>query len=219
MWIKIKKLILDVLFPKFCFGCKKEGNYLCQDCQTLLEISGFHRNYPTHNLDDLYFAADHKNPLIKRLIRYFRYEPFIKELGKPLSFLIVAHLQLADNEPDFSSFILIPVPLYKKRLKWRGFNQAKELGKELANFLKIPLMSDNLIKIKETLCQADLSSVEERKENVKDVFLYLNPEKIKGKGILLVDDIYATGSTIEECARVLRKAGAKKIIGIVVARE
>jgi len=217
MWIKIKDLILDILFPKFCFNCQKEGDYLCQDCQALLEISGFHRYSSSPNLNDLYWACDYKNPLIKKLIQYFKYEPFVKELSKTLSSLITAHLQLMDERPDFSDFDIIPVPLHKKRLKWRGFNQAEELAKELANFFKNPLMPTNLIRIKETLCQTELSN-EERKENIKNVFLCQNPEKIKGQKILLVDDVYTTGSTMTECARVLREAGAKKIIGLVVAR-
>ncbi|MDP2966932.1 MAG: ComF family protein [bacterium] len=229
MWIKIKNLILDILFPKFCFNCEKEGDYLCQDCQELLEISGFHRNYSTQNLDDLYFAVDYKNPLIKKLIQHFKYEPFVKKLAKSLSYLIITHFQLMDNKPNFlpqaqaqrasngADFILIPVPLDKKRLRWRGFNQAEELSKELAKFLKIPLIPNSLTKIKETFPQIKLSD-QERKENVRGVFLIKDRELIKNKNILLVDDVYTTGATMEECAMVLKKAGAKKIIGVVVAR-
>jgi len=229
MWIKIKNLILDILFPKFCFNCEKEGDYLCQDCQELLEISGFHRNYSTQNLDDLYFAVDYKNPLIKKLIQRFKYEPFVKELAKSLSCLIITHFQLMDNKPNFlpqaldqrasngADFILIPVPLDKKRLRWRGFNQAEELSKELAKFLKIPLIPNCLTKIKETFPQIKLSD-QERKENVRGVFLIKDRELIKNKNILLVDDVYTTGATMEECAIVLKKAGTKKIIGVVVAR-
>jgi ComF family protein len=245
MCIKIKNLILDILFPKFCFNCEKEGDYLCQDCQELLEISGFHQNYSTQNLDDLYFAVDYKNPLIKKLIQRFKYEPFVKELAKPLSYLIITHFQLMDNKPNFlpqperqrrveknehvlreaqaprasngADFILIPVPLDKKRLRWRGFNQAEELSKELDGFFRVPLILNCLIKIKETFPQIKLSD-KERKENVRGVFLIKDRELIKNKNILLVDDVYTTGATMEECAIVLKKAGTKKIIGVVVAR-
>jgi ComF family protein len=111
----------------------------------------------------------------------------------------------------------MPVPLGKRRLKWRGFKQAEELAKELSSFLKIPLVSDCLIKIKETLPQVELSE-KEREENIKGVFKIKNDEKILGKKILLVDDVYTTGSTMKECARILKRAGAKEIIGIVIAR-
>ena len=206
MWIKAKNFILDVLFPKTCFNCKGEVDYLCQDCQALLDVSGFHRPLFSQNIDDLYWACDYKNPLIAKLIRNFKHEPFVRELSKTLCSLIVAHLQLADNKPDFSEFILIPVPLDKKRLRWRGFNQAEELGRELADFLKIPLASANLTRVKET------------KEGVENAFICQYPEKIKEQKILLVDDFYLTGSTMAECAKALKKAGAKKIIGIAVAR-
>ena len=209
MWIKIKNLILDLLFPRVCINCQKEGEYLCQDCQAMLEISGFHKKYSTQNLDDLYFVADFKNSLIKNLINLFKKEPFVKELGKTLSSLILAHFQLMDNKPEFypdqkretrsTRFAIIPVPLAKKKLKWRGFNQAEKLAENLAVFLKISLLPNGLVKIKET-------------------FSLGNKTLVKEKNILLVDDVYQTGSTMEKCAEILKKAGAKKIIGIVVVR-
>ena len=226
---KIGSFILDLFFPKICFGCQKEGEYLCQDCKAILGISGFHQTpnqnlrfstgqeFQTGNLSDLYWAVEYKNPLIKNLIQKFKYEPFVKELREPLSFLIIDHFQLMDNPPNFADFLLMPVPLEKKKLKWRGFNQAQEIGRNLSKFFNIPLLNDILIKIKETLPQAELSE-KERKENIKGVFMIRNQKKVLGKKILLVDDVYTTGATMEECARVLRKAGAKEIIGLVIAR-
>jgi len=200
MWTKTKNLILDILFPKFCFSCKREGSYLCQDCQSMLDISGFHRSYRGKNLDDLYFSVNYRNPLVKKLIQSFKQEPFIKELKEPLSLLIISHFQLMDNRPDFKDFSLIPVPLNEKRLKWRGFNQSEELAKELQKFFNIPLITNCLARTKKGLV-------------IKD------KEIIKDKNILLVDDFFLTGSTMEECAKTLKEAQARKVIGIVVARE
>jgi len=200
MWTKAKNFILDILFPKFCFSCKREGSYLCQDCQSLLDVSGFHDNYRGKNLDDLYFSLNYKNHLVKKLIQSFKQEPFVKELAEPLSFLIISHFQLMDNQPDFRDFSLISVPLDQKRLKWRGFNQAEELAKELQKFFNIPLFGNCLIKMKEG-------------------FLIKNRGIIKDKNILLVDDFFSTGSTMEECAKALKEAKARKVIGIVIARE
>jgi len=220
---KISNGVLDLFFPKICFGCQKEGEYLCQDCQAILGISGFHHPPPnfggrqTGNLSDLYWAVEYKNSLIKNLIQKFKYEPFIKELKESLSLLIIDHFQLMDKPPNFTDFLLIPIPLEKRKLKWRGFNQAEELGKELSKFFKIPLINDVLIKIKETLPQVELAA-EAREENIKGVFICQHPELVRGRKILLVDDVYTTGATMEECARVLRKTGAKEIIGIVIAR-
>ena len=215
MWKKAGNFILEILFPQFCFNCGIEGTYLCEDCKSILEITGFHQKYSAPNLKDLYFALSYNNPLSKKLIRRFKYEPFVKELAKPLSSLIIAHFQLMDNKPDFSGFSIIPVPLEKRKMKWRGFNQAEEIGKELAEFLKIPLVSDCLIKTRETISQVELPE-DARKENVKGTFSVKN--RISGKKILLVDDVYTTGATMTECARVLRESGAKEIIGIAIAR-
>jgi len=215
--MKFKEFILDLLFPKFCLGCKKEGTFLCEDCFATLEISTSHQKFKEKNLTDLYFPVNYENFLVKGLIQNFKYPPLIKELKKELAFLIISHFLLLDKKPDFSDFVLVPVPLSKKKLRWRGFNQAEEIAKELANFLKIPLISDCLIKIKETKDQVELSE-KERRENVKGVFFVKNGEKIVGKNILLIDDVFTTGATMEEAARVLKEAGAKKIVGIVIAR-
>ena len=213
---------LDIFFPKYCFGCRKRGNYLCEDCRACLEISQHqYYLYKEQKLDALYFALDYQKSFIKKLIQQFKYEPFIKELSQSLAVLIIEHFYLLDKPPPFltnkTNFILIPIPLHLKRLKRRGFNQAEEIAKELSKFLSLPLVSDCLIKDKETRAQVELNN-EERKENVKGVFLVKNKEKIEKKKILLIDDVYTTGSTMEEAAKVLKKAGAKKVIGIVIAR-
>ncbi len=217
MWIKIKGFLLDVLFPKFCFNCGTEGSYLCQDCQAMLEISGFHQKYSTQNIDDLYFPLSHQNPLIKNLIHNFKTAPFVKDLAETLSYLIISHFELLDNKPDFSDFIIVPLPLTRKRHKWRGFNQAEEIGKVLARFFKINLISDCLMKTKETLPQIKVTE-DRRKENVRNAFEVKNKDLIRNKNILLVDDVYLTGSTMEECAKVLKESRAKEIVGIVIAR-
>ena len=218
MLSKAKKFLLDLFYPKFCFLCQREGSYLCQDCLSTLDSNPpTTHTPPPKGLDGLYWAIDYQKPLIKNLIQSFKYEPLIKELAKNLASLIIEHFQLLDNKPDFKDFVLIPVPLEKKKLKWRGFNQAEEIAKELSSFLKIPLLSNCLIKTKETLPQVELSD-QERKENIKGAFSSKHPELIKERKILLVDDLYTTGSTMEECARVLKQAGAREVIGVAIAR-
>lgn len=218
---KIKTFLLDLFFPKFCFGCQKEGNYLCPDCRAVLEIFSSHQTFKTKYLHDLYFASDYQNFLLKRIIQKFKYSPFVKELSLPLASLIIDHFQLLDNPPIFlrekKDYILVPIPLAKKRMKWRGFNQAEEIAKHLAKFLNLPLLNNVLVKIKSTPPQVELSE-KERKENLKGAFFCQHSELIKGKKVLLVDDIYTTGATMEEAGKTLKEAGAKEIIGIVVAK-
>ena len=252
---KAKEFILDILFPKFCLNCGEEGNYLCQDCFSLTDIS--ERQYcpfchpprivldgktcpscrKTKKLNGLYSAVPYDNYIIKKLIHQFKYS-YIKELAKPLADLIKIHLSnlnnlnLVRNSEDknklekegisnraksFSGFILIPVPLHKKRLKERGFNQSEEIAKELSKILEIPALNDVLIKTKQTFNQVDLKK-EERERNIKGAFFCQKRELIANRKILLVDDVFTTGSTMEESARILKEAGAAQVWGITVAR-
>jgi len=155
IFISIKNFLLDLLFPKFCISCGKDGSYLCQDCFSLIDI--LERQYcpfcsrpkividgktcnfcsRSKSLNGLYCAASYNNFIVKKLINQFKYEPYIKELSKPLSSLIVAHLINLNKVENFQDYILAPIPLHKKKLKKRGFNQASEIAKELSKILKI----------------------------------------------------------------------------------
>lgn len=237
----IKNFILDIIFPPVCLNCGKEENYLCDDCQSLIEISQYQfcpgcgkitldgrtcgKCRREIKLTGLYSAADYQNKLMKKTISQFKYEPFVRKLAAPLCSLIIAHFKLLNKQPAFlnkenkSEFILIPVPLSKKRLRWRGFNQAEEIAKELSTNLEIPDMNRILLRTKETAPQINLAR-EEREKNIKGAFSADNKEiSLRNKKILLVDDVYTTGSTMNECARVLKSAGTKQIWGITLARE
>jgi len=233
--LKIVEFVLDILFPKFCLNCGAEGNYLCPDCLSLIEV--LDRQYcpfcfpprivfagtclsckRTKKLAGLYCAASYENFIVKKLIHQFKYEPYLKDLAKTLSSLIITHLQHLNKVNNFESFLLVPAPLHKKKLKQRGFNPAQEIAKEIAKALKIPVINA-LAKIKQTPAQVELEK-EERLENIKGAFICPRPDlgQIKNRKILLVDDVFTTGATMEECALTLKKAGAKEVWGMVVAR-
>lgn len=206
MW----KKIINILFPKFCVNCNKEGAYLCQDCFSLIPILK-HQPEPL-----LFCSASYNNFIVRKLINQFKYEPFIKGLAKPLASLIIAHLLSLEKFPDLRDFILVPVPLHKKKLKQRGFNQAEEIGKEVAGFLNLPLINNALIKIKRTPSQVGLEK-EKRKQNVKGVFLCQKPKLVKNKKILLIDDVCTTGATFAECQQCLLAGGASVVLKMCVA--
>lgn len=181
------------------------------------------------NLSGLYFALPYKEkPLTKKLIRQFKYEPYTKDLAKTLALLLVEHFLLTgkNKEEIWRNSILIPVPLDKNKLKSRGYNQAEELSKELSKILQTPVITNVLFKTKSTKPQMELSK-EQREKNIKGVFAIKIPQnlvmsdiaKFWGKKVFLVDDVYTTGSTMEECAKVLKQAGAKQVWGITLARE
>lgn len=238
---KAKEFVLDLFFPKFCLGCKKEGIYLCDDCRTLLDVAEFDyclcgtkplRLPPDSKsgkcpkcqdkkLSGLYFALPYKEKqLTRKLIYQFKYQPYLKDLAKTLASILIEHFVLSGKNTDeiWENGVLIPIPLEKKKLKARGYNQAEELGKQLSEVLQIPIISDNLIKIKSTEPQMELSK-ELREKNLESAFSVKNPTELSGKKIFLIDDVYTTGSTMEECAKTLRQSGLKNIWGIVIARE
>ena len=248
---KSKKFILDLLFPKFCLGCKKESTYLCDDCRALLDISEY--NYclcdrPSRlpfqtktgkcnkcsdkKLSGLYFALPYKdqpslklrpgkeNSLTKKLIWHFKYDPYLKDLAETLASILTEHFVLAINNTEeiWQNSILMPVPIHSKKLRERGYNQSEELAKELSKVLNVPIVSNVLVKIKNTEPQMKLSK-SEREKNLEGVFAIKNPEKIRDKKVFLVDDVYTTGSTMAECAKTLKKSGVKTVWGISLARE
>lgn len=225
----------EILFPKFCLICKKEGSFLCEDCLSLIDIHSFAYcpicqkrvlDFRTckeckrkTNLSGLLFATYYeKNEILKKLIDYFKYPPFVRDISKDLSKIIISYLSLIEfNFPENSFFI--PVPLSKKRERWRGFNQAKEIAKELSKFYNIALIDNLVLKIKETSPQVELSQ-KERETNLKGAFK-LNENfsgNLKGKTIFIVDDISTTRTTLEEVAFEIKKLKPKEIFGLVIAR-
>ena len=236
---KIKNFVLDVFFPKFCLGCGKEKTWLCEDCQALLEIQEENfcpvcgkltLDFKTHefckrktNLEGLFWAVDYNNPLVKKLILKFKYTPFAKELVKPIAKILISHFLLTEfpfkkytgrTRANYQ-FVLVPIPLTRKRLKWRGFNQAELISKEVSRFFQLPV-ENFLIREKEREPQMKIQDLKKRKENIKGVFSCHLPEKVKGKNILLIDDVCTTRATLEEAAKVLKKAGAKQVWGVVI---
>ena len=115
--------------------------------------------------------------------------------------------------------IIIPVPMNRKKLKLRGYNQVELIAKELVNSgVSIKLDTKSLIKQKNTIPQSTLSKIE-RKSNLIGAYKIDNNKNIIGKNILLFDDIFTTGSTVNECSRILKKNGAKKIGVLAIAKD
>lgn len=238
---KITKFTSDLLFPKFCLGCQKEGNFLCEDCRELLDIASYQyclcENQPIRLSRDsksgkctkcqnralfgLYFALSYKEKaLTRKLIYQFKYQPYLKNLAETFASILTEHfIKTGKNTNEvWENSVLLPVPLDKKKFKIRGYNQSEELAKELAKIIKIPALTDVLIKTKITKSQMELSR-EDREKNLVGAFLVKTPKKISGKKVFLVDDVYTTGITMQECASLLKKHGAKSIWGIAIARE
>ncbi len=149
----------------------------------------------------------YKGPL-RKAINLLKYHN-MKRLSKPLSGMI---LRMEMPRAD----AVIPVPLYKDRLRQREFNQSALLAKYTAKNTGTSLIVDCLVKVKDTMPQVGLSS-RERRRNIRNAFRVEKKDLINGKDILLVDDVITTGATVRECSRVLKKAGAGDIYVMALA--
>lgn len=237
----IKDFFLELAFPSFCLACRKEGTYLCLDCKSTLEVlehtyclcskhpfrlppksvSGKCSRCQGKKLAGLSFALSYgKQALARKLIYQFKYPPHITALAPTIAGLIVEHLVRASNngEDFWNSGVLVPVPMEKKKLRQRGYNQAEILARHLSTIIKTPVETNVLVKIKRTGPQMELSAAE-RQKNIDGAFSVKNPKAIAGKKVFLVDDVYTTGSTMEACAAILKSAGAASVWGIAIARE
>jgi len=229
-------IILDTLFPISCINCKKEGSWLCDKCQNNIHINEEHlcpicEKMITPDgrtclsckrksfLDGLLVAASYSQFQISKAVHLFKYR-FVDDLHIPLGNLFVNVLRKTELPlPN----IITPVPLHKRRLRWRGFNQSALLAKHLADNLlpqnKIPFDENILIRNRYTSPQMKIKDHISRKQNIAGAFSLSPDAEIKNKTVLLVDDIATTGSTLFECAKILKEAGASEVFAIVIARQ
>jgi len=179
---------------------EQRGENLCRDC--------WDKPFPV----TMRGTAVYTQPLV-RLLHEFKYD-FWPSLAEQLGDLFVerAGALFGDWRPD----AVVPVPLHVKRLRWRGFNQSRLLAKRVAACWGVEL-AEPLVRVRNTVPQAQLP-VEARLTNVAGAFAVRDAATVDGRRICLVDDVSATGSTILECGKVLRKAGATEVRAYVLAR-
>ena len=151
------------------------------------------------------------------LLKYEQVRPAAGVLGRMLREAI------ADLEPSFraAEILVVPVPLYSRKLRQRGFNQSEVIVRAALKLVppkdRLTLDAGALERRRETQSQTGLTR-HQRRENIRGAFVVAKPQKVKGREILLVDDVFTTGTTVSECARILRRAGASKVFVATVAR-
>jgi ComF family protein len=157
------------------------------------------------------YAADGTSDALVQVLHRYKY-------GRECSLApVLSRVLLAAPPLAAAHDLIIPVPLHRERLRWRGFNQAVLLARPLARARGIPLDVDALCRHRPTQPQAGLAAVA-RRPNMRGAFSVRRREAVAGRSILLVDDVYTTGATVNECARVLRGAGARRVDVLVLAR-
>lgn len=199
--------ILNLIFPPRCEICKKDSKEpLCTECFSQIKFMKPHLGiHCVSTYDGVLRKALHRFKFKKR-----------KALAEALGIVMVKYLSNAETLEIKNIDSIIPVPLHKKRLRERGFNQAELLARIIGRYFEKPV-SLALERIINTKAQFDLPR-EERFKNITGAFKVADIRSVFNKKVLLLDDIYTTGSTIAECSKALRIAGARRIEVLTLSR-
>ncbi len=219
--LKIKENILNLIYPPICGICGKlNQNSLCKKCEIELkkqeEINIINRNGEIENkyFDELMYIFKYEGQIRKLILDY-------KFNNKSYIYLTFTNF-LLKNEKIFENIKkydkIIPVPISKKRKKERGYNQSLLIAKEIATKTNLELVNNCLLKTKNIIEQSKLNK-EDREKNIQGAYIIKNKQLIENKKILLLDDIYTTGNTVNECSKTLRQANPKKIGILVIAKD
>ena len=216
---KINKKILDIIYPPVCGICGKLCDEdICKKCQVLL-INKIEVGIDDYTFDDTKYFNEH--------IYIFNYHGIMRDkilqykfqdktyLYKMFSKIIVNNKKIYEKIKDYD--IIIPVPIHKKRKIERGYNQSELIAKNISIENNISLNTISLQKEKNTVAQSTLNK-QERRENIRNAYICKNKELIKNKNILIFDDVYTTGNTVNECSKALRSAEVNNIGILTIAK-
>ena len=222
--MSILNAILEIVFPSKCSSCGENGIELCLKC--LKDCPQAERESASW----IFPLFDYRHPPIKKaivLMKYKNKKNIANLFGDILYDRMLEELSELSTMENFKEAILIPIPLSKRRLRERGYNQAELICNKLIKIdeernpkeeeRNFKLKNNILIKIKDEEHQARINSRRERLKNIINSFAVKNPETIKNKNIILIDDVTTTGATLEEAKKTLKKAGVRKIIAFTIA--
>lgn len=207
----LSTLLLQLLFPPHCAGCNRWGTYLCPRCYEELHFFTLPIKLKLNPcyLDQVIALGNYQEPL-SSLLHMYKYKG-VKEVS-----IVIGHLLYHTTAlPEVNCLTF--VPLHKKRLAERGFNQAELIAERLATLTKIPCR--NLLqRTRYTTTQASIMDRQQRLTHLQNSFEILRSEADSlPQSVLLIDDVTTTGTTLNECAKVLKEAGVKTVIGLTVA--
>lgn len=208
--------IINELYPKQCIICGKlYSDEICNKCYKTLEILAKSQKYENKSFSKHIYLFKYEGKIRKLIIDYkFNDKAYLSNF---FAKIIIKNEKICRKIKSYD--IIIPVPIHKKRKNERGYNQSERIAKKIAkNINELELVTDCLIKQKNTVAQSTLTK-QQRKQNVKQVYKIGNKEKIQNKKIILLDDIYTTGATAEECSKILKQNGAKEILVLTIAKD
>ncbi len=203
---KIKEGITDILLPRRCLNCGREGQYICDSCEILLNEASNERLI----LPNVMTVWEYEG-LVKKAILKVKQEGCY-DIISGLVNMAFQKIELSLSPDTYITY----VPVHKKKEKQRGFNQAELIARQIAR-LAGRKVTPLLTMAADKPLQTSLIS-RDRVKNVKNAFLPLS-NKDKPRSVLLVDDFYATGATLKECMKILANSGVKNVYGFTLARD
>ncbi len=229
-FLKAKKLFLDVLFPKFCISCRTEGCFLCQGCQGEFTFKE-QRVCPdcdsiSHSgstclgckdrivIDGLVVLGDYHNKVLQDSIKFWKYN-FAGEFGDIIGYWLTKMFASQGNPFQNKSWVVTCIPLHKRRFRERGFNQAEGIARSVAKNIDHDYQ-DLLLRSIYTTPQAKGTRAD-RLSLAKDTFS-IHEKMTVPRNILICDDVYTTGTTMNIAAKVLKDNGAEQVWGLVLAK-
>jgi len=222
-------IALNLLFPQWCVGCGKRGDFICHSCRSSLprimpplcprcgkpQSSGILcSNCVSWQAEiDGIRSPFRFDGVMRQAIHQLKYRN-LRTLAAPLARLLNDYLITSPVPGE----VLVPVPLHRKRLRERGYNQSSLLARELSKLTSLPVVDNCLIRQRHAPPQTRTSTVDERQSNVVDAFA-CGDQRLRDKQVLLIDDVSTSGATLDACAAALKAAGATSVWGLVLARE
>lgn len=209
--------VLDIFFPRTCVGCGASRTLLCAECLAKVPYA------PPVEHSFIRGVFDYHHPLIKDAIWRFKYkhargfaEVFAERLYEEIVSELGDSLCTAPNE----TFLLVPIPLHKKRLRERGYNQSELLARSIIDYDQahmFELAPDLLVRIRATAPQARSQKRAARIANLRGAFVCTDSARIRGRIVILIDDVATTGATLLEAKRALAVAKPRKVLAFTVA--
>lgn len=215
--IKIFDYILSLIYPPKCVFCGTviDKSDICEECEKTLPFTKGDSIYQKFPFVDKCISPLYYKDYVRRAVLRFKFAGcscYSRRLAGIMS-------ECAENNLDCGSIDMVScIPLSRKRMHDRGYNQAELLAKEISKKVGVEYLP-TLKKIRHNTAQSTIKDSKQRAANVIGAYGVIDAEEVKGKYILLVDDVVTTGSTVSECARILKKSGAKAVYCVTLARR
>ncbi len=218
--------IIELIYPESCIFCREpvERNsperYICRNClDDLPELPFDERLKERYDEPDGCYEIPglsiYEYRSIRDTIFRFKYDGF-KRYGRILGEIMADYVLENDLKMILEADMVVPVPLWKGKEKTRGFNQAALMAERFSEITGIPYADDIIIRVRDTVPQSSLRR-HQRNANISSAFRVIDEDRVRDKKILLLDDIYTTGSTIKECAKNFYVLGAERVMYIALA--